>query len=226
VGAVGAGGRQWLVPAGLLALSVVPLVAGSLRVTELAGGPELIPADPRFTASPLPVVLHVLAATVYSILGAFQFVPGFRRRRPGWHRVSGRVLVASGLLVGLSALWMTVVYPRADGSGDLLFAFRFGFGAFMVLSLVLGYLTIRRGRVSEHRAWMMRAYAIGLGAGTQVLTQLVGELVSMPMTAHNRALLLGAGWAINLGVAEWVIHGSAGRRRRRGADQVGPHPVG
>ena len=35
-------------------------------------------------AQPLPVVLHVLSASVYCALGAFQFAPGFRRRRPGW----------------------------------------------------------------------------------------------------------------------------------------------
>ncbi len=56
------GSRAWLAPTGLLLLSVIPLVAGALRVTELAGGPELIPADSRFTASPLPVMLHVIAA--------------------------------------------------------------------------------------------------------------------------------------------------------------------
>jgi hypothetical protein len=35
--------------------------------------------------------------------------PAFRRRRPGWHRAAGRLLVACGVLVGLSGLWMTVV---------------------------------------------------------------------------------------------------------------------
>lgn len=194
-----------MVPAGLLLLSVFPLVAGALRVTELAGGPELIAADPRFTASPAPLVLHVAAATLYSLVGAFQFVPGFRRRRPGWHRAAGKVFGVCGLVVGLSALWMTLLYPRTALSGDLLFAFRFGFGLLMVVSVVMGYVTIRRGRVAQHRAWMMRAYAIGLGAGTQVLTGLVGALLAIPETELSRALLLGAGWVINVAVAELAI---------------------
>ena len=204
------GSRAWLAPTGLLLLSVIPLVAGALRVTELAGGPELIPADSRFTASPLPVMLHVIAAAVYSILGVFQFVPGFRKRKPGWHRAAGRVLVVCGLVVGGSALWMTL-FMRPAGSGALLFAFRLVFGVLMVVSVVRGYTTIRRGRVSQHRAWMMRAYAIGLGAGTQVLTQFAGEMLALPATEVNRALLLGAGWVINLCVAEWLIRGAKGR---------------
>lgn len=195
----------WLVPAALLVLSVIPLVGGAFRLTELASGIEIIPADARFTASPLPVVLHIVSASVYTILGAFQFAAGFRRRRPGWHRAAGRLLVPTGLLVGFSALWMTLFYPRLEGTGDLLYAFRLLFGSAMVLSIVLGFAAIRRWDVAEHRAWMMRAYAIGLGAGTQVLTLLAGDLIIGQPSALSHGLLMGAGWAINLAVAEWAI---------------------
>ena len=131
--------------------------------------------------------------------------PAFRRRRPGWHRVAGRLLVPCGLLVGLSALWMTLFYPRPAGAGDLLSALRLLFGSAMVVSIVLGFTAIRRGDVKRHRAWMMRGYAIGLGAGTQVLTLMVGELILGPPNELSRALLMGAGWVINLAVAEWAI---------------------
>ena len=198
--------------AALLLLSVIPLAAGAFRLTELAGGAEITPANARFFASPLPVVLHIVSASVYAILGAFQFAPGFRRRRPGWHRVAGRLLVVCGLLVGLSGLWMTLFYPGPAGAGELLYALRLLFGSAMVVSIVLGFAAIRRGDVIRHRAWMMRGYAIGLGAGTQVLTLLVGELIVGPPSELSRALLMGAGWVINLAVAEWAI-------RKRSASQ-------
>jgi hypothetical protein len=75
----------------------------------------------------------------------------------------------------------------------------------MVVSIVLGFTAIRRGDVRRHLAWMMRGYAIGLGAGTQVFTQWAGELIASPPTELSKALLMGAGWLINLAVAEWVI---------------------
>ena len=37
------------VPFALVALVVVPAIAGSLRPVELAGGPHLLPANPRLT---------------------------------------------------------------------------------------------------------------------------------------------------------------------------------
>lgn len=195
---------KWLIAA-LLVLSAVPLAAGAFRLTELAVGAEITPDNARFFASPLPVVLHILSASVYAILGAFQFSTELRRRRPGWHRAAGRILVLCGLLAGLSGLWLTLFYPRPDGSGELLYAFRLLFGSAMVVSILLGFATILRGDVTRHRAWMIRGYAIGLGAGTQVLTHLAGVLIIGPPGELSGALLMGAGWVINLIVAEWAI---------------------
>jgi uncharacterized membrane protein len=195
---------KWLVTA-LLILSAFPLVAGAFRLSQLAGGAQITPANARFFASPLPVVVHIVSAGVYAVLGAFQFANGFRRRRPGWHRLAGRLVVLCGLLVGLSALWMTLFYPWPTGDGALLYIFRLLFGSAMVGSIVLGFTTIRRGDVIGHRAWMMRGYAIGLGAATQMLTLMAGGIIAGPPSELSRALLMGAGWVINLAVAEWAI---------------------
>lgn len=193
---------KWLVPAGLILLSAIPLIFGVVRLIELASGAEITPANARFFASPMPVVVHIVSAIFYAILGVFQFVNSFRRRFPRWHRLVGRILVLLGLLVGLSGIWMTLFYPI---TGYLLFVFRLLFGSAMVLSIVLGFGAIRQRDIIGHRAWMMRAYAIGLGAGTQVLTQMVGEMIAGQPTEFSKAMMMGAGWVINLAVAEWAI---------------------
>jgi len=204
--------RAWGVPAAIVALSAIPLVAGTLRLVQLVGGPELIPADARFDSSPLPLVAHIVGAIVYLVVGAFQFVPGFRRRRPRWHRAAGRVLVVAGLFVALSALWMTLLYPRMDGTGDVLYLERLLFGSAMAASLVLGLAAIRRRDIARHRAWMMRAYALALGAGTQAFTVGFGEaLFGTGVLSHD--LSMGAAWALNLAVAEWLIRRPTTRPR-------------
>ncbi len=194
----------WRVAA-LILLSVIPLTAGAFRLTELARGAAITPANARFFASPVPVVVHIVSASLFALLGALQFATGFRRRRPGWHRAAGRLVVIGGLLVGLSGLWMTLFYPRAAGTGDLLYVLRLVFGSGMLVSVVLGFAAIRRRDVLAHRAWMTRAYAIGLGAGTQAFTQLVAGLVVSRPTELSGAVAMGAGWLINLAVAEWSI---------------------
>ena len=203
---------RW-VPVGLVALAAIPVLAGTTRLVEILGGPELMPTDPRFAAAPAPVVVHVAAAIGYALLGAFQFSAGIRRRHPGWHRRAGRVLVALGLAVALSALWMTLAFPRKEGTGDLLHVFRLLASSGMAVSIILGLAAIRRRDIARHRAWMTRAYALALGAGTQALTVGFGE-AAFGSGVVRTDLMMGAGWAINLAVAEWIIRRPSARRTR------------
>jgi uncharacterized membrane protein len=207
------------VPFALVALVLIPALFGSLRLIGLAGGPQLMPADPRMTASPAPVVVHIISAVGYAILGAFQFSAALRRRRPGWHRVAGRVLVVLGLAVTVSALWMTLFYPRQPGTGVLAFMFRLAFSSGLAASLVLGFTAIRRRDVVRHRAWMTRAYALALGAGTQVFTKGIGPAV-FGTSQLTLDLSLGAAWVINLAVAEYFIRRRVHRRINRPTDRA------
>ena len=195
---------NWLVPAALIVLSVVPVAAGAVRLVELTGGAAITPDNARFFASPLPVVLHIVSVSLYSLLGAFQFAPSLRRRRPAWHRAAGRLLIPCGLAAALSGLWMTQFYPWPDGDGEILYGLRLLFGSAMLLSILLGVAAIRRRDFAQHGEWMLRGYAIGLGAGTQVLTHLPWLLILGIPDELPRALLMGAGWVINLAVAEWI----------------------
>jgi uncharacterized membrane protein len=204
-------GSSWGVPIGLMALGTVPVIAGSLRLAELSGRAGAMPSDARYDASPLPVVVHIVCATVFAIVGAFQFSPGIRRRWPAWHRRAGRVLVVAGLGVALSALWLNQFFPREGATREVVHPFRVLFGVMMVVAIVLGFRAARRRDFVHHRAWMTRSYAIGLVAGTQVFTIGFGQLVFGSGDLVT-ALLLVAAWGVNLAVAERVIRKRPRRR--------------
>lgn len=219
--------RSWPVPVSLMVLSAVPLAAGSLRLVQLAGGPALIPADDRFGGFPAALVIHIVGATVFALLGAFQFVPRFRRRHRTCHRRAGRLVTGAGLAIAGSALWLTLGYEAQPGSGELLYVLRLLFASAMAASLLLGVTAIRRHDVAAHRAWMIRAYAIGLAAGTQTFTQ--GIAAAVVGTGELRMdLAKGAGWVINLAVAEWTIRRPDRRRHRQSRSTTTTHgaPVG
>lgn len=196
---------NWLIPTSLLVLSAVPVLAGSARLAELAGGGQVLPDGDRIASAPVPVIVHIVSVTVFSVLGAYQFAPRFRRRRGGWHRAAGRLLVPCGLFVALSGLWLTLFMPRAALDGDMLAAIRVVVSVAMATFIVLAFVAVRRRDFARHRAWMIRGYAIGVGAGTQFFTQAVWLVLGGSLTISSKTGTMAAAWLINMVVAEWII---------------------
>jgi uncharacterized membrane protein len=197
---------SWKLPTSLLLLSLVPVAAGAVRLVGLAKGGGISAENARFVAMPAPVIVHVVSATLFCLLGAFQFDAALRRRSPGLHRSAGRLAAACGMLAALTGLWMTAVYPiPAALQGDLLYGVRLLVGLAMALAIVISVHAVLRRRITQHRAWMIRAYALGQGAGTQVLILLPVALIAGAPTGLLRDVLMAAAWALNVFVAEWII---------------------
>ena len=195
------------VPALLIALSIVPTLGGALRMMSMSGHTPVTLDNARFVHAPLPIIVHVICATLYSALGAFQFSPAFRVRWPGWHRRAGRVLAGCGLLAGITGLWMTAFYSIPVGmQGPLLYAVRLLVATAMVAAIVVAWRSIVRRDVARHEAFMIRAYALGQGAGTQVFVLGPWMLLGGSGVGLTRDLLMTLAWAINLAVAETIIH--------------------
>jgi hypothetical protein len=105
---------------------------------------------------------------------------------------------------------MAAFYAFPNGDGTLLLVIRLAFGSAMAASLVLGLVAVLRRDFARHGAWMTRAYAIGVAAGTQAIVLAFWISIVGPTDPTTRALLMGAAWVTDLGVAEYVI-----RRRTR-----------
>ncbi len=97
----------------------------------------------------------------------------------------------------------------------------------MVMSITLSLVAIRRRDIASHRAWIIRGYAIGQGAGTQVLTSIAWLLLVGTPGPITGSLLLGVAWIINLAVAEWIIRraGLRGGKTARKALLVAAQPL-
>ncbi len=167
----------------------------------------MLPENPRVTAAPMPVVLHIFSVGLYCYLGAFQFLPSIRRHSPTLHRYNGRLMVVLGIVSALSGLWMTHFYSFPYGlQGDLLYSVRILVGSSMVVFVVLGIAAILRRDIVRHSSWMIRAYAIGQGANTQGLLLGPISIISEEPSGFTRDILMTFAWIINISVAEWIIH--------------------
>jgi hypothetical protein len=199
----------------MLSLAVIPVATGAARLVEVFGGPRIMPDNPRIAGSPSPAVLHIVGGGVFLVLGALQFSPRMRQRHPTWHRRSGRALMLLGVTAALAALWMTLFYPRQIGTGSILHTMRLIFGTALAVTIILAFRAIKRRDAAQHRAWMIRAYAIALAAGTQAVTIGVGEAI-FGKAVLTTDLSTSAGWIINLAVAEVIIRRPSAQRPSAG----------
>ena len=190
---------------GLILLSLVPLIAGIFRVTQLATGAEITQENTRFFEQPFPLVLHVICSLLFCLLAPFQFTSTIRTKHLKLHRASGKVLVISGLFVAVSGLWMTQFYPWVNYDGLALYLVRLMVSIAMIVFICLGLYAILKRKFPSHQAWMMRAYALSLGAGTQVFTHI--PLMFFPAVEGelSRTIAMTFGWIINIIAVEIIL---------------------
>lgn len=211
----------WRVPLLLLALSAVPMLGGLARLLSLSSG-VVTEANARFFAQPVATVMHVLVATAYCVLGAFQFSTGFRVRWPRWHRLAGRVAAVCGFTSALTGVWMAARPDiPADMQGPLLLATRLVVGVAMAAALVLWVRAILRRDVRSHEAWMIRAYALGQGAGMQAVLMLPSILMLGDVLGPTRDVFMAFAWALNALLAELVIRSTPASAVSRRPARVG-----
>lgn len=190
-------------------LSFVPVVAGVVRLSSLSGGANgggVTPENARFMANPAPVVTHIVCASLFCVVGALQFDSALRQCFPRVHRIAGRVAAPCGIVAALTGLWMTAAYAiPTELQGPLLYGVRMVVGLAMTLAVVVSVCAALQRRITQHKAWMVRAYALAQGAGTQVLILLPVTLLAGAPTFFFRDVLMASAWGLNMAFAEWVI---------------------
>lgn len=168
--------RVLWIAVGLLSLIGVVVV---VRRTVVLIGASAEGLDEGFATHRILTFAHIIPALLFILLGPWQFVRGIPSRHPRFHRISGRIFVASGLIVGTTALIMSpqmAVGGANETAATMLFAILFLF------SLVTAFVKIRQRKVAQHREWMIRAYAIGLAVAT--IRPIVGVFFATQRLTH------------------------------------------
>ncbi len=173
----------------------------------------------RYYAHPYLTLVHVVSGFLFMTIGPLQFVAAIRNRWLGVHRWCGRVFLLASLVGVVSAVVLVPVLP-VFGSFSTTIGVLF-FSALFMVSLAQGYRHIRRREIAEHREWMIRLFAIGLGISTiRVLTPflMVPPLGASFVEAWDTMIWLG--FSINILVAEvWI------NLTRRRPEAGGPAPA-
>lgn len=171
--------------------------------TSLQTPPEVV-TDNAF-AHPF-LLLHVAAGVTALVLAPLQLVPRVRDRIPALHRASGRIY-AVACAIGAPAGFMLALGTTA---GPIAGA---GFAVSALLWPVFTFIGIKAaidGRFEDHRAWMIRSFAITSTAITlRLMLPFAGLVLAVPFFPAYR-VIAWLSWLTNLAIAELYL-----RRKQR-----------
>lgn len=162
----------------------------------------------RLAVAPIAWFTHVLAGVGFGITGPMQFVRALRNRFGRLHRVSGRIFVVSGAVLGLSGLALlaqvtSVRTPVADIARGL-------FGLALLVALAMAMVAIKNREFLRHRAWMIRSYAVGMGLAAVSLVFFPIYLVTgAPPEGLASDFLFVGSWAMTIALGEVIIRRSS-----------------
>jgi uncharacterized membrane protein len=173
----------WVITFVLASIGVAIVIRRTLNLFAPSRAPSNFPEaavlDAGFAQHRLLTMIHIIPGLLFMVLGPFQFVRKLRNRRPGLHRWMGRVVLASGIIIGGTALVMSpqmAIGGVNESAATMLFAIVFLF------ALVKAFLSIRRRNIALHREWMIRAFAVGLAVAT--IRPIVGVFFATRSITH------------------------------------------
>lgn len=191
---------SWPARLGWLLLALLCLGVAAYSARYLADPPR---SAQEALGNPLGVpwlVVHVAASVIALALGSLQFIPRLRRGAGPPHRWVGRLYVVCCLVGGAAGL----VLSLGSSAGPIATA---GFGVLAVLWIavnLLGWRAAIKGRMDEHRRWMIRSWALTLAAVTLRLYLPMVMLLELPFLPWYRAIAFLC-WVPNLVAAEFWL---------------------
>ena len=188
-------------------------VAISIRRLVLLGGlpangdPDSAALDAFAAAKRLLTGGHVLSGLVLAIAIPVQLSSRVRRRYLRVHRWLGRLVLFVALLVGVSAYGMM----SAPVGGWLETSATSLYDTAFLTALVTAWWHIRRGDVTHHREWMLRAIGVALGTATTRPVMAIFFATST-VTGLRPPQFFGVamwiGFTSTVLAAEWYIRGT------------------
>ena len=206
----------------LVFFTCIPVLTALVLVFQIPAG-SYPAGSARLAIAPISWFSHVLAGAAFGIIGPVQFVRALRHRFGALHRVLGRIFVLSGVILGLSSLSLLaqVVSQRTP----LVDIARGLFGLALLIALALAMAAIKNRDFLRHRAWAIRAYAIGMGLGAVALVFFpIYIITGQPPSGMAADILFVSSWALTIAFAEVVIRVHAARGQQSNMKEVSKLP--
>lgn len=146
--------------------------------------------------------IHISSSILVVFTGPFQFVKALRNKFLRLHRVLGKIYVGAILFLAAPSGFYMALYANGGVGAQI------GFTILSLLWFVFtywAYKSIKAKKISAHKKWMIRSYALSFSA---ITLRLYVPILSLGFgLEHDFVLIITSwvNWIPNLLVAEWII---------------------
>lgn len=154
--------------------------------------------------------VHVFTSIFTLLAGFTQFSSDILRDNKALHRAIGKVYVIAVLCINFPAGMIMAIYANGGISSKIAFII---LDSLWFLFTLKAFLAVRKGKVIEHKRYMLRSYALTLSAvGLRSWQFIISHsIVIDPALLYKIDAWLG--FVPNLIFAELLIHSKYGRKK-------------
>ena len=103
----------------------------------------------------IPLLSHIAGGTVALFVGPFQLFTGLRSQNLAIHRLTGLLYIGGVVVASTFGIYMSFYTdPRAVGIPLFFMA------STWLATVGMAFLSIKRGRINDHKEWMIRGYVL------------------------------------------------------------------
>ena len=148
------------------------------------------------------VFIHVFSGMLATIVSPFQFISYIRTHYRRAHRILGKTYVYSIIISSVTSFYLCATTPEnvwyALGLG--------GFTAAWLVTAVMGMVSAIKGKIDQHKAWMIRSFVVTVGFSTsRLLEDIVIHAHAQVERVDRLTILAWISWIIPLIITEWII---------------------
>ena len=146
---------QWIFAIYLALFYAGNALIGNIEAWNSRGPHGIVEGDPIGNTA---MAIHVLVAMVIMVGGPLQLVPRMRRSFPKFHRLNGKVYLATATLVSMAGVYM--IWTRGSVGGMVLYVANTLDAALIVLFGIMAWRTAVAKKFNIHRKWTLRLFMV------------------------------------------------------------------
>jgi uncharacterized membrane protein len=137
-----------------------------------------------------------------TIASPFQFISYLRTHFLKTHKILGKIYVYSIIVSSITSFYLCATTPEnlwyALGLGGFTFAW--------LITAVKGMLCAMKGKIDQHKAWMVRSFVVTAGFSiSRLLEDMIVHADAAVARVERLTVLSWISWIIPLLITEWIL---------------------